>query len=71
VSPSRAIASSLALVVVVACAGTNDPADTPAEFPALSRVDPEPTGANCPAGGSAIRTGLDRDRNGVLKTPRS
>lgn len=32
----------------------------------LVRVSEEPTGANCPAGGSVIETGLDLDRDGTL-----
>src|SRR5690349_5286134 len=59
-----ALAASLSLVL--ACAGTADRSDGPPELSALSRVDREPAGANCPAGGSAIRTGLDRNRDGVL-----
>lgn len=41
------------------------PGDDPA--PAwLSRVTPEPAGANCAAGGDAIRVGPDEDGDGVL-----
>jgi hypothetical protein len=32
----------------------------------LVRVDPEPAGPNCPDGGLAINTGLDRNGNGYL-----
>jgi hypothetical protein len=32
----------------------------------VSRRDAEPAGANCPGGGVAIRTGLDRNGNGIL-----
>jgi hypothetical protein len=38
----------------------------PSEPPILVRRDPEPAGKNCPNGGTAIRTGLDRNRDGVL-----
>ncbi len=33
---------------------------------ALSSHAPEPAGANCPTGGTAIKTGLDADGNGAL-----
>src|SRR5262249_2947321 len=32
----------------------------------LTRFDPEPVGGNCPAGGTAVKTGLDLDGNGTL-----
>jgi hypothetical protein len=33
----------------------------------LVRVDPEPAGAHCASGGSAVHTGVDRNRDGVLE----
>ncbi|HMG57024.1 MAG TPA: hypothetical protein VK601_26175, partial [Kofleriaceae bacterium] len=33
----------------------------------LTRHDSEPAGANCQFGGTAIRTGLDRNDNGALE----
>ena len=34
---------------------------------ALTRIDPEPDGVNCPAGGYAVYTGLDANGDGVLQ----
>jgi hypothetical protein len=34
----------------------------------LFRIDPEPKGTNCPAGGNAIRVGLDINSDGALAT---
>jgi hypothetical protein len=34
---------------------------------ALVRIDPEPAGANCPAGGSAVKTGTDTNGDGTLE----
>ncbi|WP_255207951.1 MULTISPECIES: hypothetical protein [unclassified Myxococcus] len=36
------------------------------QHPPLTRLVPEPAGANCAHGGHFVRTGLDRDDNGVL-----
>ncbi|MEO7734009.1 MAG: hypothetical protein ABIY55_23805, partial [Kofleriaceae bacterium] len=33
----------------------------------LTRYDAEPAGANCPYGGTVIRTGLDRNADGVVQ----
>lgn len=49
-----------ALLPLAAC-----PNDEPAP-PWLSRVTPEPAGANCAAGGDAIQVGPDEDGDGVL-----
>lgn len=35
---------------------------------ALVRLDPEPAGANCAQGGTAVRSGLDANGNGTLDT---
>ncbi len=39
---------------------------TPGAAGSLVRVDPEPAGANCPAGGAAIHVGVDADGDGAL-----
>ena len=50
----------LALLIVAACGdGVSDPS-------LLSREDPEPVGATCPHGGTAIREGRDANHDGVL-----
>lgn len=43
----------------------NTEPDPPAPV-VLVRLDPEPAGAHCADGGTAIRSGLDRNRDGVL-----
>ncbi|MFP2958892.1 hypothetical protein ACLEPN_13870 [Myxococcus sp. 1LA] len=37
------------------------------QHPPLTRLEPEPAGANCVHGGHFVRTGLDRNDNGVLE----
>lgn len=44
-------------------------APVPGAPPVLARVDPEPPGANCPGGGSAVRYGPDADGSGALEDP--
>lgn len=46
--------------LAVACSGGMHPLDS------ITRVVPEPPGAHCAAGGSAIETGTDADGDGVL-----
>jgi hypothetical protein len=59
----RLIVLQTVLLLVAAC----DRSETVVrDVAALSRVDVEPPGANCAAGGHAIRTGGDRDADGVL-----
>lgn len=36
------------------------------QYPPLTRLESEPAGANCAHGGHLVRTGLDRNGNGVL-----
>jgi hypothetical protein len=36
------------------------------QYPPLTRLESEPAGANCTHGGHSVRTGLDRNGNGVL-----
>jgi hypothetical protein len=47
-------------------APTSDAAGPDLPTPLL-RSDPEPPGAHCPNGGTAVHVGLDLDRNGVLE----
>lgn len=42
-------------------------APAPDAPPVLTRVDPEPAGTRCAAGGSAVRLGPDRNRSGTLE----
>ncbi len=51
----------VAAILLSAACGANDPAARE-----LVRVDSEPAGSNCASGGSAIKTGVDDDNNGVL-----
>lgn len=44
----------------------SDPAPEAPVPPALTRIDQVPRGAHCADGGIAIRSGIDRNRNGVL-----
>jgi hypothetical protein len=48
---------------LLAAACSDDPAADPE---LLARTDSEPAGANCAHGGTAVRTGLDDDGDGVL-----
>jgi hypothetical protein len=48
---------------LLAAACSDDPAADPA---LLARTDSEPAGANCAHGGTAVRTGLDDDGDGIL-----
>lgn len=54
-----ALAVTSALVLLLGCGGGDAPAP-------LVRVDEEPPGANCAAGGQAVREGADTNRNGTL-----
>src|SRR4051812_34699427 len=62
----------LSIVVGLAGSGCGDMSTPnqmglPGSKPALlTRRDPEPAGANCPLGGTAVRAGLDRNGNGTL-----
>src|ERR1044071_6304571 len=60
----------VASVMLVGCDGgevTQSPAPPPTKEPSLLvRRDLEPAGKNCPYGGTAIRSGLDRNGDGVL-----
>lgn len=52
---------------MAAClAGCGDDVHIPAARDAVVRIDTEPAGANCAAGGSAVHIGLDDNDNGVL-----
>jgi hypothetical protein len=53
-------------VVAPESACTSDPSGVEAPPGLVTRRDPEPAGANCPAGGTAVRVGSDLDRDGVL-----
>jgi hypothetical protein len=53
---------SLTLLAVAAC-GDGEPAG---ELAVLVRRDREPAGVNCALGGTALRTGRDRNRDGTL-----
>jgi len=50
------------LALATACSGSNGTTGQSS----LVRLDPEPPGANCPAGGVAVRAGLDANGNGAL-----
>jgi hypothetical protein len=52
----------LLLGLLFACHSSGNPHD----HDTLVRVDPEPEGANCQYGGTAIRTGIDTNDDGVL-----
>lgn len=52
----------LSLALVAACSSSQKTAPA-----SLVRVDPEPRGANCAAGGTVVRTGVDRNDDGVLQ----
>jgi len=41
-------------------------ADAPSDPGALVRLDAEPPGSRCPRGGTAVRSGLDRNHDGIL-----
>lgn len=56
----RVGASSVLAVALLACTGRGTGA------PPLVATTPEPPGANCAAGGVAIKSGLDTNGNGVL-----
>ena len=60
----KVVATFSALAALVACAGST--ADEAPGTSALSSLSPEPSGAECPAGGTRIATGVDVDGNGVL-----
>jgi hypothetical protein len=49
----------LGSLLAVGCGGGGSP-------PARVAIVPEPAGANCPAGGSAVRVGVDSNQNGGL-----
>jgi len=62
----RSPLAALALcALVTGCPAPSEP-EPPPEYPALSRVSPEPPGVHCRHGGSRVFIGLDRDRDGVL-----
>src|SRR3954471_15819627 len=61
----------LSIVVGLAWSGCGDMSTPnqmglPSEPALLTRRDLEPSGANCPLGGTAVRAGLDRNGNGTL-----
>lgn len=60
--------SRVLLALAMACSGTaSDPGkDGSNGKNSLVRTEAEPPGANCPAGGVAVRVGLDANGNGVL-----
>jgi uncharacterized protein YjbI with pentapeptide repeats len=70
---SRVVVGSLACVAVAACGGGADGADGAAGaaggdgLASLAVVTNEPPGANCPAGGLLIQTGVDDNSNGTLE----
>jgi hypothetical protein len=53
-------------VIVLALASACSTVEPTDGLNAVVRVNVEPPGANCTAGGTAIRAGVDRDRDGVL-----
>ncbi|ATB50717.1 protein phosphatase 1 regulatory subunit 42 [Corallococcus macrosporus] len=53
------------LVLATGCDGI-DLEQLVRQHPPLTRLDPEPAGANCVHGGHFVRTGLDRNDNGAL-----
>ena len=66
---SRVVLGWLGCVAVAACGGGEDGADGAAGgdgLPSLAVVTNEPPGANCPAGGLLIQTGVDDNANGTL-----
>ncbi len=62
----KVLASFSAFAALVACGGSA--ADGMPGKSALSSLTPEPAGADCPAGGTRVATGLDLDGDGVLDT---
>lgn len=53
---------------LLACAPRGSPPEPePRRSSVLSRVDAVPAGAECPAGGKAVRSGLDMNDDGVLQ----
>ena len=60
----KIVASFSALAALVACGGSA--VDGAPGKSALSSLTPEPRGAECPAGGTRVATGVDLDGNGVL-----
>lgn len=62
---------ALVISLTALVAGCAESEDTNAALPAagtsaLTRIVPEAAGANCPAGGQAIRFGVDRNGSGLL-----
>jgi hypothetical protein len=59
----------LVLGALLSGCGTSEPAtvEPPPAFLTLTRRDVEPSGANCAHGGTAVQSGLDTNRNGVLE----
>lgn len=67
--PSRVLGIAVGLAWIGGCgdmAAPNRPGPPGDEPALLTRRDPEPAGANCPHGGTAVRAGLDRNGNGAL-----
>ena len=57
---------SISVVILSACSDAPSPDEDGAVGPVLSKVSKEPPGAHCPAGGTSVLSGIDRDADGVL-----
>ncbi|MBK9069393.1 MAG: hypothetical protein IPL79_00055 [Myxococcales bacterium] len=62
------VSAGLAMFLVAGCGKSSGLTTDDLPFSSATRVRPEAAGAHCEAGGQAIETGLDSNRNGAPDT---